>query len=87
MSGHVQILWVEMTHDPVDGRGPLEGPAVHPTATWVAVYDKNTLERLCPQGGLTCPQNIGTVKDGRPTRTPPLRSRTPVGSNGSCTPG
>jgi len=51
-SGQLQILWVEMTHDPTEDddptlrRNPLDGPAIHPVATWLGVYDLGTFGRL-----------------------------------------
>lgn len=45
-SGQLQIMWIEMTHDPAEGRAPLDGPSIHPVATWLATYDASSLARI-----------------------------------------
>jgi len=45
-AGTLQIVWVEMTHDSTEDRPPMAGPAIHPVATWLGIYDIDTLQRL-----------------------------------------
>ena len=65
--GKLYMFWIEINRDTVP-MGSLDGLAAHPTKTWLATYDLQTLKRLdfklAPNSGIAPVYGYGVGDDG-----------------------
>ncbi len=65
--GRLYVFWAQMVKDPIDPAPP-DGLGWHPSETWIATYDPDTLERLdfrrAPNSGATPIYGYAVQSDG-----------------------